>query len=495
MKKNKNASERPGLKSRIFLSFAALTAGVIAIILLFQLVFFESIYKSVRTSETEKCAEILSSVSDGEIEESADETGEKYNACITVYKMERGSLSLLASSHRNRDCMIHTVYSDFMVYELYDRSADGDYLEVGLPSSGGNGGSTGPSVPFGQIPDERETEENDEDSRKEILFASQREKDSGRYLYVVNTELYPMSSTVSSMKLTVLFVSAVLIVFGSLISVILSNRLSRPLVKMGREARKLALGDYSASFDGGNIRESAELADTLNKASAELSQLDRMQKDLISNISHDLRTPLTLIEGYSEVMRDIPSERTEENMQVIIDETKRLSSLVNDVLDASKFASGKQELKIESFSITKTLEETVRNYSRLCEKENISITFENDGEVFVNADKTRILQVVYNLINNSMNYVGDDRKIIIRQVSSEGKCRIEVTDHGVGIEKEELPLIWERYYKAKEFHKRSSVGSGLGLSIVRDILILHKFRFGVDSTPGKGSTFWFEFDR
>ena len=177
---------------------------------------------------------------------------------------------------------------------------------------------------------------------------------------------------------------------------------------------------------------------------------------------------------------------------MVIDETGRLTSLVNDLLDMSRFISGNRQLTLESFSITDALRETVARYSKMCERDGYRVQLQCDCELCVTADRSAILRVVYNLINNAINYTGDDKLVTVRQIYRDGVCRVEVTDSGCGIPSSELPHIWERYYRASEFHKRSVVGTGLGLSIVKNILALHKARFGVRSRVGYGSTFWFE---
>ena len=287
-------------------------------------------------------------------------------------------------------------------------------------------------------------------------------------------------------------ITLVLLLVTAVIAVVISKYISRPITQMSTEARKLALGTYDVHFDGGTFRETAELGDALNYAAKELSNLDTMQKELIANISHDLRTPLTMISGYSEVMRDIPGEMTPENMQIIIDETKRLDALVNDILDISALTGHSQNtLHCEIFSLTETVRRTLDRYGKLRTHDGYDITFSCDREVFIYADRSKILQVVYNLVNNAINYTGEDKKVQIRQVTENGQCRIEVTDTGEGIPAEQLPLIWDRYYKVKNYYKRSVAGTGLGLSIVKNILLLHGAQFGVQSGVGQGSTFWF----
>lgn len=199
-----------------------------------------------------------------------------------------------------------------------------------------------------------------------------------------------------------------------------------------------------------------------------------------------------MITGYGEVMRDLPGENTPENIQIIIDEATRLSTLVNDLLDLSKLQSGALQAQKQVFNLTDSVRAILERYSKLVEQEGFDITFESKEEVFINADELRISQVIYNLVNNAVNHAGEDKTVIITQTVRDKLVRIEVTDHGEGIPADKLPYIWERYYKVDREHKRGVIGSGLGLSIVKSILDAHKAHYGVRSTQGKGSTFWFE---
>ena len=196
-----------------------------------------------------------------------------------------------------------------------------------------------------------------------------------------------------------------------------------------------------------------------------------------------------MIAGYSEVMRDIPGENTPENVQIIIDETNRLTTLVNDMLDLSKLQAGAIPLKRSVFNLTESIREIMTRYDKLAD---FHFVFEAGEEVYVNADELKISQVVYNLVNN---YTGFDKTVRVRQRVQGNVVRVEVIDSGEGIEPDKLKDIWERYYKVDKSHKRAQVGSGLGLSIVKSILELHGGRYGVQSEVGKGSIFWFQLER
>ena len=473
----KNHRSRLTMRSKLFVGFIIFAAAMIGVMWLFQTVFMEDLYKNVRLNETSKCADILSQTDKSKYDDVSEELGDKYNICISVYKISSTSGIQKVRVHENQNCFIHNIASDKFLDHVYNGAkAKGRYFErVSLDPSRRNG-------------------EISESSVESIIVAEVIEDDNVEYMLLFNTEIYPLSSTVSTMKLLLVYVSILLVGIAAVMSLVISKIMARPAVQMSREASRLAMGNYDVAFDGRGYREMSDLAETLNHAAKELSGLDRMQKDLIANVSHDLRTPLTLISGYSEVMRDIPGEMTAENMQIIIDETERLSSLVSDMLDMSRLMSGTQKLNMMLFSLTETVHETVARYSKLREREGYVIDFEYEGDVWVYADRVRILQVIYNLVNNAINYTGDDKRVVLRQTVKDGFCRIEVIDSGVGIPEEELPMIWERYYKSSSFHKRAPLGTGLGLSIVKNILALHKARFGVRSRVGSGSCFWFELE-
>ena len=309
---------------------------------------------------------------------------------------------------------------------------------------------------------------------------------------MINSVLTPVDSTVMTLKIQLRVISAIMIVIAFLIAFGLSRGVSKSIISLNDGAKQLANGDYSVKFDSRDYQEVAQLSDTLNYAATELGKADSLQKELIANVSHDLRTPLTMIKGYAEVMRDIPGENTPENVQVIIDETERLTGLVNDMLDISKLKAGTISIKPEEYNITESIRHVLERYNKLREVEGYTIDFLYDREVDVYADEQKMYQVLYNLVNNAINYTGEDKKVTVRQKVSENCLRIEVTDTGDGVKAEDIPYVWDRYYKDKTAHKRAVQGTGLGLSIVKNVLELHGAKYGVYSTPGQGATFWFE---
>lgn len=334
------------------------------------------------------------------------------------------------------------------------------------------------------------------DENGEYLVSVQRAtlEDGSEYYVLLNTLVTPVTSTVQTIRSELWVLTTALLLIGFLLSTILSRKISRPIIRTTEAARALSQGEYTPISDANAYREIAQLNRQLSQAARDLRKVEETQRELIANISHDLRTPLTLIEGYVEVMQDIPGENTPENLQVILDETHRLTTLVNAVLDYSKSQNAAPEENTQRFSLTGSIREILTRYSKLTEQDGYVIRFQQQGEAFVQADPLKISQVVYNLINNALTYTGDDKTVTITQTIRGGHVRISVTDTGEGIEPEELPYIWNRYYRGKKPHKRAAVGTGLGLNIARSILDGYGMDYGAESTVGKGSTFWFEME-
>jgi signal transduction histidine kinase len=199
-----------------------------------------------------------------------------------------------------------------------------------------------------------------------------------------------------------------------------------------------------------------------------------------------------MIKGYGEMMRDLPGENTTENLEVIINESDRLKFLVNDLLDLSRFEENRVKLEFTEFSISDLVRRNVQKYRYYHVQDQFDINVSCDEELMVRGDEKRIEQVVNNFLTNAVNYSGDSREIEVRVFAKDGNARVEVEDHGEGIEEERMKDIWDRYYKIDREHVRRTDSSGLGLNICQKILSLHGCPYGVESRVNEGSTFWFE---
>lgn len=327
-------------------------------------------------------------------------------------------------------------------------------------------------------------------------FTSQENQAMSYILYIISP-LYPVKSTVAILRVQLIYITVIAALLALTLALYLASRISRPIKEITNSAAEMGKGNYGVKFKGGHYSEITDLADTLTNASRELEKTDMYQKDLIANVSHDLRTPLTMIKSYAEMIRDLSGDnppKRESHLAVIIDETDRLNTLVNDMLNMSKMQSRSIALERSNFDLKKTAESILNSFEILAEKEGYQFKFNCPSSVIINGDEAKIKQVLSNLVNNAVKYCGEDKTVIINIKKTSRKMRCEVIDHGAGIAPDEINHVWERYYKSSTHHVRPTEGSGLGLSIVKEILTLHKANYGVNSKVGKGSTFWFEMD-
>ena len=221
-----------------------------------------------------------------------------------------------------------------------------------------------------------------------------------------------------------------------------------------------------------------------------------MQQEVIANVSHDFKTPLTMIKAYASMIREISGddkEKRDAHAKIIIDESDRLTALVLDLLDISKLRAGFGADERTVFNLSEEVYRVAERFDYLKDTAGYQIETEVESDLYISANRARTEQVLYNLIGNAVNYTGQDKKVKVRLFVKGQNLRFEVVDSGVGIKQEEIPTIWDRYYRSSETHKRPVKGTGLGLSIVKGILEAHGYPFGIESEEGKGSVFWVEF--
>lgn len=496
MKKERKAqSSYPGtgVTSKLLIYFLIFMALMLVVLWVFQVMLLNLFYRNTKMNEMERIAATIEQqlyYDDQDLEENIYQYAAEYLVCIRVFRVDPSNHAIeIADADASENCFLHHIPPRVLT-ELYQKAVgNGGHYQTMIPFNGGKNEITNDRVPEEPTEDGRVLTDRLSMIRVDICYS---EDGTVPYVIMLNSELTPLSTTVATLEMQFWWIAILFVLLALLMAVVFARSIISPIVRMNQAAKKLAEGNYDVHFEGEGYRETRELAETLNYASKELSKNDRLQKELIANISHDLRTPLTMIKGYGEVMRDIPGENTPENMQTIIDETERLSELVNALLDISRLQADAETLQKEPFDLTEQVQRTVERYDKLRAADHYNVQFEYDRRVTVNADKTMILQVLYNLINNGINYSGEDKTVIVRQECREGCVRISVIDHGVGIAPDQIPLIWDRYYKVDRVHRRAVVGTGLGLSIVKTVLEKHGALYGVESKEGEGSTFWFE---
>ncbi|GHU79915.1 hypothetical protein FACS1894191_3840 [Clostridia bacterium] len=324
-----------------------------------------------------------------------------------------------------------------------------------------------------------------------VLIAGAKLPDAALY---ISSPLEPMNATTEILRTQLVYVTFIALLLSFVIAYFIARKFSRPVSAISRQARELAGGSFEGAFSRGFCSEIDELAGALDYTAVELSKTESLRRELIANISHDLRTPLTMIKAYAEMIRDISGdnrEKREAHLAVITGETDRLGELVDDILELSAIQSGAAEAERENLNLSETVKKILSRFAAFAEHQDCAIDAVIEPDQYVLADERKISQVVYNLIGNAINYMGEDKTVKVELADLGARVRFAVTDNGGGIPKDELPLIWDRYYKSKS-HSRGRAGTGLGLSIARGVLELHGAEYGVDSAVGRGSVFWFE---
>ena len=237
-----------------------------------------------------------------------------------------------------------------------------------------------------------------------------------------------------------------------------------------------------------------KLANQLNKVSKEIEKTESLRKEFMANISHDLKTPLTMIEAYASSAKDLNynnKAKREKDLNIIIEEAERLNNLVNDILVLSRIESKTSKFYLEKINITSFIKSILERFEIYKNKGYVFIYNETKSH-FIEADRQGLERVLYNLIINAINYTGKDKTITITFTEKKEHLRVNITDTGKGIKKEDQKLVWNRYFRINKRHRREENGTGIGLAIVREILEANNIEYGIDSKINKGTTFWFD---
>lgn len=289
-----------------------------------------------------------------------------------------------------------------------------------------------------------------------------------------------------------------LIVAGGslLVSFLLSWYLAKSFLKPIREitdcAELLAKEQYNIEFPRSGYTEIATLSDTLKLAADAMVNYEKNRRDMIANVSHDMRTPLTIIKAYAEMIRTISGddpEKRKQHLDVIISQSDSLSEFVNQTLELSRLQSRTLELDREIFSLSELIRSVCAHFRAIDQgKHEFRLFLDHDTTVW--ADPGRVEQIVQNLVNNSLKYGGD--VIDLKVHRSQEAVRLEIADYGEGIPREKLPYVWTKYYRANPYGRENG-NAGVGLSIVKEIADMHGIAYGVDSDISQGARFWFDF--
>ena len=312
-------------------------------------------------------------------------------------------------------------------------------------------------------------------------------------LYVAGT-LGAVGAAASIIQTQLLWVTGLSLVLAFVIAWLISRRFDKPIKQLNEQAKMLSEDKYEDRFQKGFCRELDELNDSLTESAEKLAEAREYQKELLANVSHDLRTPLTMIKGYAEMVRDISWEdevQRNEDTGVIIKEADRMTALVNEILEYSQLKQTNAEISLTDVDFSALTERVTDRFEPIFRAEGGLIERDITPECIVQGNESLLERAVFNLIDNAVRHSGDnDKRVSISLRNKGGHPCLTVRDYGKGIDPAELPHIWEKYYTSRQ---RNGKGvSGLGLAIVKQTAQLHHAEVSAESIPGEGSTFTFE---
>ncbi len=315
---------------------------------------------------------------------------------------------------------------------------------------------------------------------KNVTFVKIVNKD----VILVNTNIARVSATTKTLQSQLQVLSLIFVVAILGLVTFLNKKILRPILRINEEAKRLSMAEYNDLQLHGCYFEAAELNDTLVQVADQLKKAETIKRDLIGNISHDLRTPLTMISGYGELMRDFPEEMTSENCTIIINEAKRLSNLVNELLEKSK---SDDDL---SLSVVE-MDRFILSVCKMYENCGMQLKVISEGNTKAICDEAKIAQVLHNVISNAIDHSIVGSIIEIRCIEKSDCIEIGVKDNGEGFDESQIPFVFERYYQVnKNVH-----GSGIGLAIVKEILEKHHSTFSIHSKVNEGTVFTFTLEK
>lgn len=465
---SKNMSQYQSIKTKMWKNFTILTIILLSVLWVLQIILFSVFYQSTKIQEMRSLGNSiklssLSMQSESELAMYIERLAFKNGISITVINKE-GSFITTDKGHPGARMSKKEIENVFLKLAQSDEAV---YVH---------------------------TEPNFKMNVISYAAKITTEQNANYYIYI-KSPIMAMDFTTRVLKSQFVMVTVLSFFIASILAYFMARQFAKPIVKITKSAQVLATGDYDVNFDGGDYREINNLAQTLNYAASELKKTDALRRDLLSNVSHDLKTPLTIIKSYAEMIKDLSGnnpQKRNEHLSVIINEADRLSYLVGDILDLSKMEANITTINRENVNLSKIVTLVLQNFAVLEQNEGYVFLTDIDEDCIIYADYSKIYQVVYNLLNNAVNYTGEDKTVKINAKNKDGMVLFEVIDTGSGIPKDELDKVWDRYYKSGKNHQRGINGTGIGLSIVKNILVLHNAEFGVESIEGKGSNFWFK---
>ena len=458
--------------------FMFFTAVIFAVLWLLQTVFLQQFYNSMVINNTLKAADKIASQSaSGDIAEYIDELSR--NNSILVFVTDTEGNILYSSDEYKKGHKIKNNEPGGIKAELVGER--GHYRE--LPENYGDF--------LGEL---KSSDSSEVELQTDGLYVY------GRYIsfygcndkavLYIGTTLNAVGSTARIIRVQLLWVTLLSVIIGLALAWFMSRSFSRPVAQLNEKAHKLADKESGTSFREGFCSELDELNTTLDSTAEKLKRSQEFQNELLANVSHDLRTPLTMIKGYAEMIRDISREdekQCAEDVAVIVEEADRLTALVNEILEYSELQMTDTELAMSDVDFSELVASVADSFENLHTKEGYIFERNIAENIHIRGNASRLQRAVYNLLDNAVRHAGEDKWIGITLKAVVNNAVVEIADHGDGMAPEELERIWDKYYTNRQ--RQGKGVSGLGLAIVKQTVTLHNGKCEAESEIGKGSIF------
>ncbi len=451
------------ISAKIFFSFLLIISLIIFLVWMLEIILLEPIYKNTQTNRARHL-----------------------NSAIIKNFGEQNILDYVDMSLENNCSILIFTYENNVVHILHNTSRTNSDLELSIQIN----------EHLTQLTDKTHVSYTKPERVGDRIYVGETKiiNNTPTYFFV-STTLSPISSVIEVSNSLLLIISLGGLSVAALVALGLSKWISTPLQKLSKEASTISSKhDETIHFSSTEYYEVEQLSNSLNYAITEIQKSDKIQKEVVQNVSHELRTPLTIIQSYAEMIEDFDDLSHDDRKKyttIITDECKKLETLISDMLDLSKMQAHTLEFQKTEFDLSLTLEKLEKFYSNQFPEFDFEFSYPKSTPIY--ADKRRIEQVITNFISNAINYSQLDKKHIIVSLapdSTNSTLRFSVKDFGIGISPEDQTHVFDRHFRSISA-KRAVSGSGIGLTIAKEILLHHDFQFGVDSTPGQGSTFYF----
>ncbi|MCR5685070.1 MAG: HAMP domain-containing histidine kinase [Lachnospiraceae bacterium] len=506
-------------KAKLWIYFALFTAFIFIILWLLQTVFLQGFYNSMLIADTKEAAEeILSSGTKPDVEKRIDTIARK-NSLLVVVADKEGNVIYGSDEFKDKHTKKPPEDPANAVPQNPAKGTSSDQpakkppedAEADTPSDPApknkpeDAGSTAGKSSYRTLPDDYseilgilETKESGYAERVTedyYVFASYIDYhgQEDRVVLYLSSPLNAVGASVSILQKILALVTVLSLAAGFVLSWFIARKFSKPVDTLCEKAEQLGENEYSSEYREGFCSELDRLNGTLDRTHEKLKVSRDFQMQLLSNVSHDLRTPLTMIKGYAEMIRDISWEdpaAMKEDIQVVIKEADRLNALVNEILEYSELQADGVRTDFEDFDLSGIVTNAAERFEQLSRPDNVVIEKNIEPGIMINGASSLIERVLYNLMDNAVRHTGDGRRISVGLVKKDGRAVLKVQDYGEGIPADEIGHIWERYYTSRQ--RQSKGVSGLGLAIVRQIVGMHGGTCLAESGEGKGCTFTIE---